>query len=178
MLRLSTKLLIIILQNEMRHMETIQNSDYVVNLIRSRFNFLFIRGFKIIEVAHQKHDVFRVVLEAECRILIAGDRDGEINLLISKCGTPVEGTGWFILEVLIYFLSNKEKYIGGYFGDLKQKDAQLLRLSKFLLDYLDKIIEFFTSGRFDICTFELSNLRETVDKLLYKEYLAKKQPAK
>lgn len=155
-------------------MSQIDERDSIVTKIYAHFSFLFERGFTIIDVTYNRHSIFQVTLEAECRIVIESDRDGEITLLFAKQGTSIDEKGWFTLEVLIYYLSNKKHYIGGYFGSLKETDQQLSRFSGFLNTYLDKIIDLFTGGRFDKYTSELLQLRQTVDNLLYKEYLEKK----
>lgn len=156
-------------------MDSSEKEKAFLDLVRSIFDFLFSHGFKITSVISQTHDIVWVILEAECLIRIGSDRDSNVYITLAKRGTTVDNwEDWYTLAVVIYFLSKMTYYIGGYSGDLKQKDEQLRRFAKPLRDYLDEIVVLFTNRRFNDIKFELKKLRPVLDQLRYEEYKAYK----
>lgn len=150
--------------------------EYILNLVRTKFDFLFIRGFRIIDIVRQQYHIFWVVLEAQCSIRIGSDRDGIVYITIAKRDTPVEKwEEWFTFGLLIYFLSKHNIYIGCFYGDLNQKDQQYERFAQPMSDYIDEIIALFLSDDFEKTSVELKKLRPAIDQLRYEEYLAHKE---
>lgn len=153
-------------------MDSEEKEKAFLDLVRSNFDFLFSRGFKITSVVSQTRHIIWVILEAECSIMIGGDAEGEGYITLAKRGTPVENwKDWYTLETVIYFLSKKTYYIKACFGGTNE---QIQRFGKPLQDYLDEIVALFTDRNFDEIGSEIKKLLPVIDELINEEYVAYK----
>lgn len=150
----------------------LKNHDYLLSLIRSKFDFLFGRGFEFVDISFVESVFWGVVLEGECCIKISGDRHDGVDLMIGQRGGRIEAkeAEWFSLDVVVYFLSKKETFVGTFKGGLQQGE-QLRWLANLVLPYMDNISTVFGGNHFGQYASEMRALRRSVDNLRYEEYL-------
>lgn len=107
--------------------------------IQQHFRFLFESGFRFSSARMQKEHMgyWEVVLQSDDLLLQIYNDRGEIMLSISPAKSNTDA--WYGLGMLIYFITEGERFIGYYNGDLLNKDLQLERLSSILKEYMNEI---------------------------------------
>ena len=119
---------------------------FILKDIKRYFGFLFEKGYKIREAHYSTNPngSWYVSLESQnCIISIVQDR-GEISISFSSLFGSINLEDKFGLGSIIYFLSQGQKRIGNFQGNLAWgKKKQFERLAAFLKTYIDQITPLF-----------------------------------
>ena len=105
------------------------------------------------------NEAFYLIAMGKTSIFFTLDPEGELDISIGKCGTSINDWGnYFCLDVLVYFLSNKEERVSipGVVNFEASSQAKLL--SKKLSSYLSQIEVLMNDKNFPIIRKRINSL--------------------
>lgn len=117
---------------------------FITRKVKQHFGFLFERGYKIQNFQYHSRDFgnWGITLKSKNNLIIVScDRE---EILLSFAPLNTNGRDGIGIEPLVYFLSQGQKFIGGFEGSLFwEKSKQFERLANLLKVYLDEITPYF-----------------------------------
>lgn len=147
-------------------MKISEGPDYILSLVKQNFEFLFVRGFEITDVSYIDNIYFSVILDAECRIKISGDRRDGVDITVAPQSVLADDWwSWYALDVLVYYLSNGEFDVIEFNDASKHKEEQVQTLALILSVYIDDIISLLANPKINEYDSKLKKIRQTIDKL-------------
>jgi len=133
------------------------------------FGFLFDKGYRIsqVDIPFLATRRWTVLFESsECVIKIFEDQ-GTIFLVFAPLKQRIDDR--IGLEVMIYYISQGQKYIGEFEGNHRDWKKQLERLAKFLVEYLEQITPYFEINKFQQSYSEFLAAQKEYEKLFMKK---------
>jgi len=144
---------------------------FIAKDIKHYFGFLFDKGYKIRDIQYFRESFgnWRVVLESPiCLIIISQDRNAIFVSFSSASAGMKKQIG---IRAMIYFLSQKQNFIGDFNGNLFWgKKKQFERLAGLVKEYIDQITPFFGSD-FKKYQAELLVAQKEYNNLLLRRYI-------
>jgi hypothetical protein len=137
----------------------------IVRETEKYFHCLFQAGFEINQVNEEPRNVVWCILDGKCRIRVGRDGDGHAYLSIAPKDTPTEfWQNWIYLEVVVYYLSSKQKNLD-YLDSKIDRQLALGTLAANLQQYLNQILDIFSGKDFEKYRQEFETLRQEMNRL-------------
>lgn len=145
-------------------METINNRDELLSLIKKDFDYLKAEDFQIVNVEMPNSMSWAVTFDGKCRIRIEWNWHDGVFIYASKSEKlDYKILKGYAIEILVYFLMGR-KIVEQYY-DLTNMENRLDNLklySQFFKTHLDKIVEFVSSDQFEKQNIQIQQARQSL----------------